>query len=76
MIIYDDNSRAIILAKNLESHAQNKYINIQWNYQCKQIEDGFVKFKYNPTKEQITNSFTKALIREKFLIFCHTLSIE
>ena len=76
MIIHCDNQEAIALAKNLESHIRSKHINIQWYYQRKQIEDSPVEFSYIPTKEQIANGLTKALTREKFLIFCHALSLE
>ena len=76
MIIYYDNQRAIASAKNPESYARSKHIDIQWHYQRKQIEDGSVEFRYIPIEEQIANGFTKPLTREKFLIFCRALGLE
>lgn len=76
MIIYYDNQGAIALVKNPEAYARNKHINIQWHYQREQIEDRSVQFRYISTKEQIADSFTKAFIRDKFLIFYCTLGLE
>lgn len=61
VIIHCDNQRAIALAKNPESHARSKHIDIQWHYQCERIEDGSVEFSYIPTEEQIADGLTKAL---------------
>lgn len=40
-IIYCDNQGAIALAKNPESHACSKHIDIQWHYQWEKVADGF-----------------------------------
>lgn len=76
VIIHCDNQGAIALAKNPESHARSKHIDIQWHYQRKRIEDGSVEFRYIPTEEQIADGLTKALTREKFLIFRRALGLE
>lgn len=66
-IIYCDNQGAIALAKNLESHARSKHIDIQW--QREKIADGSITLKYIPTSEQIADGLTKPLTKERFLIF-------
>ncbi len=76
VIIYCDNQGAITLDKNPEFHTRRKHINIQWNYQRERIEDGSVEFRYLPTEEQIADGLTKALKREKFLIFRRDLGLE
>ena len=76
VIIHCDNQGAIALAKNPESHARSKHIDIQWHYQRERIEDGSVEFRYIPTEEQIADGLTKALTREKFLIFRRALGLE
>lgn len=68
-MIYCDNQGAIALARNPKSHFQSKNIDKQWHYQCKQIKDRFIEFRYILTKKQIAVSFTKAFIRERFIIF-------
>ncbi len=76
VIIHCDNQGAIALVKNAESYARRKHIDIHWHYQRERIEDGSVEFRYIPTEEQIADGLTKALIREKFLIFCRNLGLE
>ena len=76
VVIYCDNQGAIVLAKNPESHARSKHIDIQWHYQREKIEDGSVEFKFIPTEQQIADGLTKALTKEKFLIFRRALGLE
>ena len=76
VVIYCDNQGAIALAKNPESHARSKHIDIQWHYQREKIEDGSVEFKFIPTEQQIADGLTKALTKEKFLIFRQALGLE
>ena len=44
-IIYCDNQGAIALARNPESHARSKHIDIQWHYQREKVADGSVTLK-------------------------------
>ena len=76
VIIYCDNQGAIALAKNPESHARSKHIDIQWHYQREKIEDGSIEFKFIQTEQQIADGLTKALTKEKFLIFRRALGLE
>lgn len=69
VIIHCDNQRAVALAKNPQFHAKSKHIDIQWHYQREKIEDGFVALHYIPTEDQIADGLTKALPKNKFLIF-------
>lgn len=75
-IIYCNNQGAIALAKNPESYACSKHINIQWHYQQEKIADGSITLKYVPTSEQITDGLTKPLTKGKFLIFQKALGLE
>lgn len=75
-IIYCDNQGAIALAKNPESHACSKHIDIQWHYQREKVADGSIVLKYVPTSEQIADGLTKPLTKEKFLIFRKALGLE
>ncbi len=51
VIIYYDNQGAIALAKNPESRARSKHIDIQWHYQREKIEDGSIEFKFIPNEQ-------------------------
>ncbi len=74
--IYCDNQGAVALAKNPESHARSKHIDIQWHYQKEKVEDGSVQLKYIPTEEQIADCPTKPWTKEKFLAFQKALGLE
>ena len=76
VIIYCDNQGAVALAKNPESHARSKHIDIQWHYQGEKVADGSITLKYVPTSEQIADGLTKPLTKEKFLIFRKALELE
>ena len=58
VISHCDNQGAIALAKNPESNARSKHIDIHWRYQRERIEDGSVEFRYIPTEEQIIDGLT------------------
>ncbi len=76
VMIHCDDQAAIVLAKNPESYAQSKHIEIQWHYQRERVEDGSVEFRYIPTEEQIADGLNKALTKEKLLIFRRALGLE
>ncbi len=76
VIIHCDNQEAIAPAKNPKSHARSKHIDIHRHYQREQIGDRSVEFRYISTEEQIADGLTKALTREKFLIFHRALDLE
>ncbi len=44
-IIYFDNQGALILAKNAESQARSKHIDIQWYYKREKIADSSITLK-------------------------------
>lgn len=76
IIIYCDNQGAMALAKNPQFHARTKHIDAQWHYQREKVEDGSVEFQYIPTEDQIADGLTKALPKDKFLIFRNALGLE
>ena len=76
IIIHCDNQGAIALAKNPQAHARSKHIDIQWHYQREKIEDKSVEFRYVPTEEQVVDGLTKALPKDKFVVFRKALGLE
>ena len=76
IIIHCDNQGAIALAKNPQAHARSKHIDIQWHYQREKIEDKSVEFRYVPTEEQVADGLTKALLKDKFVVFRKALGLE
>lgn len=67
VVIYCNNQGAIALAKNLESNARSKHIDIQWHYQREKIEDSSVEFKFIPTEQQIADGLKKRLQKKSSL---------
>ena len=76
IIIHCDNQRAVALAKNPQFHARSKHIDIQWHYQREKVGDSSVDLQYIPTEDQVADSLTKALPKDKFLIFQKALGLE
>lgn len=75
-IIYCDNQGAIALAKNLQYHAWSKHINIQYHFVREKVTEGKVQLKYVATEKQVTDSLTKPLCKDKFVVFQKALSLE
>lgn len=76
VVIHCNNQRAIALAKNPQFHARTKHIDAKWHYQREKVNDKSVEFQYIPTEDQIANGLTKALPKDKFLIFRNALGLE
>lgn len=68
-IIDCNNQKAVALVKNPQYDAKNKHINIQWHYQQEKVKDSLVDLQYISIEEQVADGLTKALLKNKFLIF-------
>ena len=66
MILYCDNTSAIIISKNLVIHAKTKHIAIKYHYLRELVEDKEVKMEYVNSKEQIADIFTKPLPKDAY----------
>ena len=66
------------MAKNPQAHALSKDIDIQWHcqYQREKIEYKSVEFRYVPTEEQVADGLTKALPKDKYVVFRKALGLE
>lgn len=65
-IIFCHNLSAFKLIKNPIHHAKTKYIEIQYHYIRKKVENKEVEVKYIYTTKQQANIFTKFLEKIKF----------
>jgi hypothetical protein len=63
---FSDSQSAIALAYNPEYHFKTKHIDIQYHFVRDNVQNGLIKLKYIPTKEQIADIFTKSLDRIAF----------
>lgn len=75
-IIYGDNQGAIALAKNDQFHGRVKHIDIQHHFVREKLAEGRIDLRYVPTSEQVADGLTKALCRDKFVVFRKAVGVE
>jgi hypothetical protein len=73
--IYEDNQGTIELAKNPVHHQRTKHIDIQHHFVREKIESGEIDLVYCPTGDQLADTLTKSLTREKFQHFFNKLGL-
>lgn len=64
--IFCDNTCAINISNNLIMHSRKKHISIWYHFLREKVVENEVKLEYVPTKDQIVNTFTKSLPKDKF----------
>ena len=67
VVIYYDNTSAIIISKNLVMHTKTKHIAIKYHFLRELVQSKEVRLEYVNTKEKIANIFTKPLPKDAFL---------
>jgi hypothetical protein len=75
-IIFSDNQGVIAFARNLQFHARTKYIAIAYHFGREMVQKGDINLKFTPTKSQIADGLTKALCRNKFIIFKKAIGLR
>ncbi|KAJ4176414.1 hypothetical protein NW755_14952 [Fusarium falciforme] len=75
-VIFGDNQGAIAMSKNPQFHARTKHIDIQHHYCREKVNDGTVDFQYIPTGKQVADGLTKALPKDRFLLFREALGLK
>lgn len=75
-IIYGDNQGAIALAKHPQFHSRTKHLDIQTHFVRENQAEGKVDLRYIPTDQQIADGLTKALCKDRFIAFRHSLGLE
>ena len=66
LILNCDNQGAIALAKDNKFHARTKHIDVCYHFIHEAVEDGKVVVQYIPTRDNISDIFTKLLAKAKF----------
>eukprot|EP00253_Pinus_taeda_P027160 PITA_27160 len=61
-----DNTSAISISKNPFTHSKTKHIPIKYHFLREQVLEQKVKLEYVPSKEHVSDIFTKPLPRETF----------
>ena len=66
LILNCDNQGAIALAKDNKFHARTKHIDVRYHFIHEAVEDGKVAVQYIPTRDNVSEIFTKLLAKAKF----------
>jgi hypothetical protein len=74
-VLFCDNQGAMALARNPQYHGRSKHMGIQLNWQREQVEKGKVDLQYTPTERQVADGMTKALPKDRFMIFRRALGV-
>ncbi|EGU73768.1 hypothetical protein FOXB_15720 [Fusarium oxysporum f. sp. conglutinans Fo5176] len=75
-VIFGDNQGAIAMSKNPQFHTRTKHIDIQHHYCREKVNDGTVEFQYISTGRQVADGLTKALPKDRFLLFRNALGLK
>ena len=65
-ILYENNKTRIILTKNAKSQSQTKYIDGQYHYVKKLVNNGELMIKWVCSANMLADGFTKALTIDNF----------
>ena len=65
LILNCDNQGAIALAKDNKFHARTKHIDVRYHFIHEAVEDGKVAVQYIPTRDNVSDIFTKPLAKAK-----------
>ena len=76
LILNCDNQGVITLAKDNKFHGCTKHIDMCYHFICKAVEDGKVAVQYIPTRDNISNIFTKPLTKAKFQELAELLGLH
>ena len=75
MVVYCDNSSAIVIFKNPIQHSKTKHIEIRYHFIRDLVERKIVCLEYIPTEYQNADIFTKPLNRSKFETFRQVIGV-
>lgn len=67
--LYVDNQGALALAKNPVHHQRSNNIDIKYHFIKSEIEQGIIDLRYIPSEENISDTFTKPVTKNKIVKF-------
>lgn len=65
--LWCDNINVIYLSVNLVLYARTKHVELNYHFVRKQVKNGNNHIHFLANKDQLTNIFTKPLLRDRFL---------
>ena len=76
LIINCNNQGAIALAKDNKFHVCTKHIDVRYDFICEAVEDRKVMVQYIPTRDNVSDIFTKPLAKAKFQELAELLGLR
>ncbi|GJT98945.1 copia protein [Tanacetum coccineum] len=73
--MYCDSKSAIAISCNPVQHSKTKHIDIRYHFIKEHVEKGNVELYFAGTEYQLTDLFTKALLKERFDYLVHRIII-
>nr|GEY56406.1 retrotransposon protein, putative, unclassified [Tanacetum cinerariifolium] len=74
--LYCDNKSAIALCCNNVQHSRAKHINVRYHFIKEHVENGIVKLNFVRMEYQLSDIFTKPLLRERFSFLIKKLDMR
>jgi len=75
IVVNCNNQGAIALSKDSKFHLRTKHIDLWYHFVREAVEDDKIMVIYIPTEENVSDIFTKALARPKFVRFVEKLGL-
>ena len=66
VVVYEDNQRAIAIAKNEGYHSRSAHIDIRYHFVRDQVKNNVIQLENIKTKLQLAGFLTKAISTKKF----------
>ena len=66
VVVYEDNQRAIAIAKNEGYHSRAKHIYLRYQFIRDQVKNKVIQLEYIETKLQLADFLSKAISTKKF----------
>ena len=70
-----DSQSAMAIAKNPQYHDRMKHIDVKYHFLRRKIEEEEIELEYVPTGEQVADTLTKGLNREKHFKFAKEMAV-
>ena len=74
-VIHCDNQSCVQMSVNPVHHDQTKHVKMRYHYVRDMVQRHVVELHFVPIDEQVSDMFTKSLVRGKFDVFREMLEI-
>ncbi|GKB76014.1 hypothetical protein Tco_0942909 [Tanacetum coccineum] len=76
IMLYYDSQSAIEISCNPVQHSRTKHIHTRYHFIKEQVENGIIELYFVITEYQLANTFTKALLEDRFQYFVRRIGMR